>query len=253
MKMHILSGGRLRMKKHIYLPEAAREETIDLPVSCFLLRHPQANVLFDTGCHPSVAEDAEGRWGNLTRAMTPIMGKADNVIAELAAIGLAPSDIDVVVNSHLHCDHCGGNGFFTESTIFVHAEEMKTARDPEMEGNGYFQTDWNHDMLIEEISSEVDMFDDGRIVLLPLPGHSPGLTTVLASLPEGGTYLLASDAVPLKQNLDREIIPKNTWNKDLLTDSLAEIRRIEQSGAEVLCGHDMTQWETLRTSGTTLE
>ena len=58
MKMHALSGGRVRMRKSVYVPDADRSETIELPVSCFLLRHPQGNVLFDTGCHPSVAGES---------------------------------------------------------------------------------------------------------------------------------------------------------------------------------------------------
>ena len=48
----LLSGGRVRMRKSVYFPDADRSETIELPVSCVLLRHPQGNVLFDTGCHP---------------------------------------------------------------------------------------------------------------------------------------------------------------------------------------------------------
>lgn len=66
MKMHMLSGGRLQMSKRTYLPDAARGEMIELPVSCVLLRHTQGNVLFDTGCHPDVATDPEGsaRWPN---------------------------------------------------------------------------------------------------------------------------------------------------------------------------------------------
>jgi glyoxylase-like metal-dependent hydrolase (beta-lactamase superfamily II) len=105
MKMHILSGGRVRIRKSIYLPDADRSETIELPVPCVLLRHPKGNVLFDTGCHPSVAENAEARWGSIAKLMVPIMQPGDNVIAGLAAIGIAPGDIDVVVCSHLHPDH----------------------------------------------------------------------------------------------------------------------------------------------------
>ena len=52
MKMHCLSGGRVRMRKSVYVPDADRSEMIEMPVSCMLLRHPQGNVLFDTGCHP---------------------------------------------------------------------------------------------------------------------------------------------------------------------------------------------------------
>src|SRR5687767_4533909 len=106
MKMHILSGGRVRIRKSIYLPEADRSETIELPVPCVLLCHAQGNVLFDTGCHPSVAENAEARWGSIAKLMVPIMAPGDHVIAGLAGIGLTPDDIDVVVCSHLHPDHC---------------------------------------------------------------------------------------------------------------------------------------------------
>src|SRR5689334_25373023 len=109
MKIHALSGGRVRMRKSVFVPDADRGESIDLPVSCALLRHRQGNVLFDTGCHPSVVEDAQARWGGLAKMMTPIMAPDDNVITGLATVGMKPTDIDVVVCSHLHPDHCGCN------------------------------------------------------------------------------------------------------------------------------------------------
>jgi hypothetical protein len=62
MKMHVLSGGRLRLKRSIYFPDADRAETMDAPVSAFLIRHRQGNVLFDSGRHPSVVDDAAARW-----------------------------------------------------------------------------------------------------------------------------------------------------------------------------------------------
>ena len=63
MKMHALSGGRVRMRKSVYIPDADRSDMIELPISCFLLRHSQGNVLFDTGCHPAVPDDPAARWG----------------------------------------------------------------------------------------------------------------------------------------------------------------------------------------------
>ena len=130
MKMHLLPCGRLRMRKNIFLPEAARSETIELPVSSALLRHSQANVLFDTGCHPAVAEDPEGRWGGLAKLMTPIMQPGEHVLTGLAGIGLEPDDIDLVINSHLHPDHCGCNAFFRKATFLVHRDELAAARAP---------------------------------------------------------------------------------------------------------------------------
>lgn len=246
MKMHILSGGRLRMRKSIYLPDADRSETIELPVSCILLRHGQANVLFDTGCHPSVVDNAEARWGGVAKVIVPIMGPDDNVIAGLSDLGLGPEDIDIVINSHFHFDHCGCNAFFKKATIVVHALELEAAKAPGAVANGYLSAEWDHPMPMETVAAERDLFGDGRVVLVPLPGHTPGMIGALAALDRSGTFLLASDAVSLRASLDRDIVPRNTWNAEALLKSLAEIRRIEKSGATVLCGHDAEQWAGLR-------
>ena len=80
MKMQALSGGRLQMKRRTYFPDAPRDETIDLPVMSFLIRHRQANVLFDTGCHPSALRDPVGRWRGLAKLIKPICDPDDNLI-----------------------------------------------------------------------------------------------------------------------------------------------------------------------------
>lgn len=246
MKLHILSGGRLRMKRHIYMPEAERDETIDLPVSCFLLRHPQGNVLFDTGCHPTVRADAQGRWGGLAKIMTPIGKPEENLIDDLATVGLSAADIDVVVNSHLHPDHCGCNEFFKRATMIVAARELEAVRGAGSEAKGYVRADWDHENRTDTIDAERDLFGDGRVVILPLPGHTPGMMGALAALDRTGAVLLASDAVSLRVHLDRDAVPKNTWNAELFLRSLAEIRRIEQGGATVICGHDLAQWQMFK-------
>ncbi len=246
MKMHLLSGGRLRMRKSVYLPHAERGETIDLPVSCVLLRHRQGNVLFDTGCHPSTVHDAAARWGSLARAMVPIGAADDNVIDGLAALGLQPQDIDVVVNSHFHSDHCGCNEFFGRATLVCHARELEAAQAPDALQKGYVAADWQHPLPTEAIEAERDLFGDGRIVLLPLPGHTEGTLGALVALERDGGFLLAADAVALREGLEREIIPRNTWNPEWAAASLREIRRIQASGVEVLFGHDLQQWQGLR-------
>jgi glyoxylase-like metal-dependent hydrolase (beta-lactamase superfamily II) len=246
MKMHLLPCGRLRMRKNIFLPASERSETIELPVSSALLRHGQANVLFDTGCHPAVPEDPEGRWGGLAKLMVPIMQPGEHVLTGLAGLGLNPDDIDVVINSHLHPDHCGCNAFFRKATFLVHAEELAAARAPGSEASGYLAAEWDQPMPVDELSGQRDVFGDGRVVLLPLPGHTPGSIGALAQLDRSGTFLLAGDTVSLRETLDTGIIPRNTWNADALAKSLDEVRRIEASGTTILCSHDAKQWDTLR-------
>lgn len=249
MKMHVLSGGRLRMKKSVFIPEADRAETIELPVACYLLRHPQGNVLFDTGCHPGLAADPEGRIGAAARAMVPLAPPEDNVVTSLAAAGLVPADIDMVVNSHLHTDHCGCNLFFNRARFVAHAAEIAAARDAANEGKGYFRQDWDagdDGAGFRAIDAQLDVFGDGRLVLLPLPGHSPGTLAGLVETTRSGRFLLAADTVSLRDNLDRGTIPRNTWNAGLFAASIGEVKRIEAAGATVLCGHDDAQWRTLR-------
>jgi N-acyl homoserine lactone hydrolase len=246
MKMHILNGGRLRMRKSVYLPGADRAETIDLPVSCVLLRHAQGNVLFDTGCHPSTVEDAASRWGTMAKAMVPIGAAHENVISGLAELGMTPDDVDVVVNSHFHSDHCGCNEFFRSASVICHAKELEAAQGADAVQRGYIPADWQHPMPTDAIEAQRDVFGDGRLVLLPLPGHTPGTLGAMVGLDRDGSFLLTADAVALRANLDQEMMPRNTWDPDAATQSLQEIRRIQASGATVLFGHDAQQWDELR-------
>ena len=247
MKMHILSGGRLRLRKKTYIPDAASGEMIDLPVSCFLLRHPQGNVLFDTGCHPSAAVDPQARWGAaMARAITLISAPEDHLINNLAAVGVQPEDIDVVVNSHFHFDHCGCNEFFKRATVVCHAKELEAASAPDAQAAGFLEADWKHPTTFDTLEAQRDLFGDGRIVLVPLPGHTPGTTAALVALERSGTHLLASDTVALRVVLEKDYTPRNNWNSETALQSHAEIRRIEAGGATIIFGHDGAQWDTLK-------
>jgi N-acyl homoserine lactone hydrolase len=246
MKLHFLSAGRIRMRRSVYIPGADRSETFQAPVSSALIRHGQGNLLFDTGCHPSVVERGEERWGALMKVMTPIMRPEDMLLPSLADVGLRAEDIDVVVNSHFHPDHCGCNEFFKNATVIAHVKEIEAANAPGAETAGYLRADWDHGQPTEAIAGEKDVFGDGKVVLIPLPGHTPGTIGAMVNLDGGGAFLLASDAVSLRHNLDTDTAPRNTWNAGALVKSFAEVRLIERSNATVICGHDDAQWQTLK-------
>jgi N-acyl homoserine lactone hydrolase len=246
MKLHFLSAGRLRLRKSVFILGADRSETFEAPVSSALIRHKQGNVLFDTGCHPSVVDHGEERWGPLLKVMMPVMRAEETLLPSLACVGLDPDDIDVVVNSHFHPDHCGCNGFFKKATILAHAKEIEVAKSPAAETAGYLRADWDHGQPMEAVNGEQDVFGDGKLVLIPLPGHTQGTLGAAVNLDRTGSFLFASDAVSLRENLDTDTVPRNTWNADAFLKSFAEIRRIERSGATIVCGHDDAQWQGLR-------
>ena len=213
-----------------------------------LLRHPQGNVLFDTGCHPSVATDAEARWGSLAQADDAgDDARTTTSLTGLACIGLEPDDIDVVISSHLHPDHCGCNAFFKRATLIVHARELEAARAPGAEAQGYLAAEWDHaDADRRGRAATATCSATAASCCCICPGHTPGSIGALVRLDRSGTILLASDTVSLRETLDQGIIPRNTWNAEALEKSLAEIRRIAAGGATVICGHDDRQWQTLR-------
>lgn len=246
MKMHILDGGRLRMKRRIYIPDAEKSEMIELPVISVLFRHPEGNVLFDTGCHPSVSQDAEARWGKLAGVMTPIGAHSQNVIDSLAGIGLGPGDIDVVFNSHFHPDHCGCNEFFTEARFVVHEAELTAAKSPDGPAMGFLPGEWDHPMPMQPVVDGHDVMGDGRLVCVHLPGHTDGLMGLLAQLEKTGRVLCVSDAVSLRRNLDNDEIPRNTSDPDALLASYDRIRAHEAAGAMIICGHDDDQVRALK-------
>jgi glyoxylase-like metal-dependent hydrolase (beta-lactamase superfamily II) len=174
------------------------------------------------------------------------MSPGDHVVNSLKAIGLGPDDIDVVVCSHLHTDHCGCNEFFRKATIIVHARELEAANAPDALNRGYVTADWKHPIPMKVIDGEHDLFGDGRITLLPLPGHSPGLVGALVKLDKSGEFLLPSDALSVRASLDQNTVPKNTWNVDLFLESMEKIRRLEASGVTVIASHDDAEWKALR-------
>ncbi|MEI4508716.1 N-acyl homoserine lactonase family protein [Sphingopyxis sp. CCNWLW253] len=246
MKMHFLSGGRLRMRRSIYYPGAARDATVELPVICTLLRHAQGNILFDTGCSPEAAIDPEARWGGVARAMAPIFAPEQAVVGQLGLAGLLPDDIDVVVCSHLHPDHCGCNDHFPRATVICHAAEVAAARAPDGAAMGYLPREWDNPQGFDTFEGQRDLFGDGRIILLPVPGHTPGMTAALVALDGDGEFLLASDAIAVEANLREGYAPKNSWDLGLANEAIDALRRIGEKGATVIFGHDDAQWQTLR-------
>ncbi len=246
MQMHILSGGRIRMPRRVYYLDAAPETLLEMPVSCVLLKHPQGNVLFDTGCNPAAADDGMGHWGAHARFCEPIFDVGATIMGQLGLTGLSASDIDVVICSHLHFDHCGCNAYFKRATIICSAQELAAAQAIDAERKGYIRSEWDVGHTLQPVEGDHDLFGDGRVTLIPLPGHTPGMMGAHVLLDRSGPFMLASDAVPVGSSLHNRYAPLNTFDVDLYMRSLEEINRLERDGATILFGHDEMQWSALK-------
>ena len=144
-------------------------------VNAWLVRHPEATVLVDTGIGEHIPPaDVE----SMRFLRTPITDA-------LATLGVRPGDVDLVVNCHLHADHAGGNVHFRGTPILVQPAELAAAREPDY-----------------TLAEDVDL-DGGRyemrggeweplsgIRIIPTPGHSPGHQSVSVET-DAGRLLLA--------------------------------------------------------------
>ena len=242
MNLYFLNSGRVEMKKKIFIPDLNTDEKFELPVISTYINYKNTNILFDTGCHPSVETNAEKRWGGLSKIMTPKNMNGKNLITQLYEIGISPDDIDIVINSHLHPDHCGCNEFFKNAEFYCHEQEFKSANEKNASKMGYIKNEWDLPMPLKKLKQSFDLFDDSRIVTIDLPGHTPGSIGLMVNL-EHNRFLIASDALSLERNLERDEIPKNAWNPSLLLKSYKELIKIKNSGSSIICGHDDTQWK----------
>jgi len=131
-----------------------------MPVYVHLIDHPDARVLVDTGLtelHPAAA-DMDPRLRPLTEQDVDLDG------------------IDLVVNTHLHFDHCGGNHLFPGRPVYVQRTELEDARGLE----DYTIPEWVDAPGVEYVvvDGEHELLPGLRLV--PAPGHSRGMQVVVA-------------------------------------------------------------------------
>jgi len=132
------------------------------PVHAWLIRHPEGAILVDTGV--GVGNEVIDEWYH---------PQSISLLDALAGICVAPSDISLVVISHLHFDHCGQQGALA-APVYVQATEIEAAETP-----GYTVADWAAipDDRLQLVHGDQEIADGVR--LLSTPGHTPGHQSVL--------------------------------------------------------------------------
>ena len=243
MRLYFLHCGSLDLETSVIIPGAPKGQRLTLPVPAMLFEVDGKHILLDTGLpdfcvdNPRALAD-EGEPD--PPEMVPHMGQHQTVLGQLALLGLTLGDLDQVVNSHLHFDHCGGNQHMTASPILVDALELEAARTsgmypPFFEGPGVtFQT----------FEGDYDLAPG--VQLLATPGHTPGHHSVLVRLPQSGPLLLTVDAVYTEALWKADALGAGA-NAEDMRRSMDRLRQMAQeTGAQVIFGHDPEQWRTLR-------
>jgi N-acyl homoserine lactone hydrolase len=130
-----------------------------MPVYVHVIDHPDARVLVDTGMtelHPWLADMDPRLW-------------------PLSEQDLDLDGIDLVVNTHLHGDHCGGNHLFAGKPIYVQRAELEDARSQD----DYTIREWLDAPGVEYVPVDGELELLPGIRLLPAPGHTSGTQVVV--------------------------------------------------------------------------
>lgn len=217
------------------------EGRMHLPVAAFLLEHPHATLVFDTGMHPEL-EHTKERMGATASMYDVSQSPGWTLTGQLEAVGVAPEDVDVAVLSHLHFDHAGGVAQLPEARLVVQRDEWAAAFDEVMVGLGVFNpADFDLGHQRQEVDGEHDLFGDGSLVLVPTPGHTAGHQSLLVE----GRLLLVGDACYCQVALDRDALPPFPVDAAQQRQAFAWLRAQQAAGIEVVYSHDPDQWAHL--------
>lgn len=215
---------------------AGLDGSVDLAVWAFLVEHPGGTVLFDTGMHPSIRDDAHGRLGGLADLFAIEYGPDDDVASRLGLADVAADEVSIIVGSHLHFDHAGGNALVPEARLVLQEREWEHAR-AEEDGGGYVAADLDTGHDLQLVDGEHDLFGDGRVVCVPTFGHTPGHQSLLVRL-DDGDLLLTADACYLRRSLEERALPVFGWDLDLQREVLQRFADHEARGTTLVFGHD---------------
>lgn len=194
----------------------APEVRIEVPVSCYLVEHNGHKILFDAGQKP------------LTKAQSPLADYLVKVAPEevasrqLAAMDIAPEQLDYIILSHGHEDHCAGVSDFPQVTLIASAAVA--------DGVKHF----GNKMLM--IDGEYDVFGDGAIRCMPTPGHTPGHLSLMLAGDDAPT-LLVGDAVYFPEALDHEPAAGEYDENPDFFDSIRQLRQWRDNGVKLIFGH----------------
>ena len=225
---------------------AGGEGDVTIPVPAYLIEHPKGRVLFDTGLHPELQHEPEKRLGPRLAQMFRVAFRAgEEVSARLEAIDRDPGKIDLLVSSHLHFDHVGGNALIPNATLLVQRREWDAGMDPDTARRvGFDPRDFDLGHKTRIVDGEHDVFGDGSVVCLPTHGHTPGHQSLKLRL-DSGEIVLAADACYFCRTLRERRLPPRMFDRDQMLASLDRLAALERQGARIFFGHDPEFWQTV--------
>jgi glyoxylase-like metal-dependent hydrolase (beta-lactamase superfamily II) len=212
MRIHALTTGTVRVKHAFLNPRNGVLRQVGLftpgpfadplPIHLWVIEHDGRRILVDTGELASANDVPFARFS---------VEPGEELPGALAAIGMQPADIDTTVVTHLHGDHVDGAVHLGDRPVLVHARELDFARSA---ASRIVQKVLRQPLpaaRFEPIELDAGPFgsfaasraltDDGRVLVVGTPGHTPGHVSVLCIDDHDHHVLLAGDATDTLEQL----------------------------------------------------
>lgn len=234
--------GRIRCNKTVLTQGKGYDQVLDVPSTAWLVEHAGSRILVDTGMCDTSHADRYHYPGS-------VQAHDERIDRALAAHNIATSDIDMIILTHLHWDHCANLHLF-KAPILVQRNELVYARDP----SPPYARSYESSIAGLGVSYEREEFEivHGDYCVMPglrvvaTHGHSAGHQSVVLD-GRDARYVIAGDACMCRENLlpdERRGIPATMIGRYLNADQAwASLLRVRDAGDVILPGHDDTVFE----------
>ncbi|HEX5840089.1 MAG TPA: N-acyl homoserine lactonase family protein [Anaerolineales bacterium] len=221
--------------QRLYLMQVGIMPEYQIPIVCYLVQTSDGkNILIDSGLPEIIPEDSSE------------FENGQDVIEQLASLGLKPDDIETVISTHYDGDHAGRHAAFTKAQYVVQRVHHLDA--PSNPRYASIRHQWDQPMeRIRLVEGDTELLPG--LELIETSGHVPGHQSVLVRLPKTGSILLTVDAVPFDEGFTRDEQDDGS-NPDAEAIRASTIKLLNLVEREhiglVIFGHDREQWETLK-------
>ncbi len=231
------------------LPMMLEGETgvIKVPLPSYLIKHPKGLVVFDTGLSMGMQGDKEAQHaeiGDAAYGIEPYFSAGEEIGARLSDAGIDPGSIDIIVNSHLHPDHAGGNAQIPNARVIVQRNEWECGCSENCAEHLMNPAHYRLGQDMQLIDGEHDVFGDGTVVCIPTYGHTVGHQSLKLKM-GAQEIILTADACYFRKTLDDMHLPGLVNDRDQMLESLNRLRAAQRSGAQLIFGHDPVLWPKL--------
>ena len=191
-KVYLIDGGQLQQDQSMVTFAIGAGQKIWAQVYSVYVETPDAKIVIETGMDPD-------SWSpQLRHFLVPRQTSEQRLETALNHIGVSPEDVDVVVNTHLHVEHCGFNRLFRNAVWVVHREELQAALVPEVFESTYFRPAFDVGLASKLIERDYELAKG--VSVLTTPGHTAGHLSVSVETDSSGVLLFTGDAAMSKEN-----------------------------------------------------